>query len=239
MTAPDLRPPLVLLHGALGTAAQLAPLAELLEPRFRVLTLDFAGHGPRPAPIGGWRLQRFVENLAEYLAAENLGPVRVFGYSMGGYVALALAAQRPALVHSVVTLGTKFVWDEATAAAETSRLDPAVIAAKVPGFAATLASRHAEGAGWEAVVRGTAEVLRDLGRAPLLSPAVLAGIPHPVRVLVGDRDATVSIEETANAYRMLPAGQLGVLPGIPHPLERVNPLAMVAAHINGFLELKT
>lgn len=227
MTASDSRSTLVLLHGALGAAAQFTQLAPLLNPYFRVLTLDFAGHGARPADADGWRLARFADDLAALLRTEHPGPARVFGYSMGGYAALVLAARQPALIHSVVTLGTKFEWDEATAAREAARLDPAVIQAKVPAFAAALAARHAAGVGWETVVRGTADVLRDLGRAPLLSPSVLAGIAQPVRVLVGDRDATVSVEETAAAYRALPAGQLGVLPGTPHPLEQVSLTGLV------------
>jgi pimeloyl-ACP methyl ester carboxylesterase len=233
MTAPDLRPPLVLLHGALGAAAQFVALRPLLDVHFRVFTLDFEGHGPQPAPVRGYRMAHFAENLAALIVAEDLAPVRVFGYSMGGYAALALAAQQPGLMHSVMTLGTKFVWDEPTAAREASRLEPETLSAKVPAFAEALAARHATGAGWEVVVRGTADVLRNLGAAPLLAPDVLVSIGLPVRVLVGDRDATVTIEETAAAYRALPVGQLGVLPGVPHPLERV-PLPVLAAHIIGF-----
>ncbi len=232
--APDLRPPLVLLHGALGAAAQFAPFVPLLTAHFRVYTLDFAGHGPRPASPDGWRLTHFADNLAELLMTENLGPARVFGYSMGGYAALVLAIRQPALIHSVLTLGTKFVWDEPTAAREAARLEPAAMLAKVPAFTETLADRHAAGAGWEVVLRGTAEVLRDLGHTPLLTADVLAGIRQPVRVLVGDRDATVSVEETAAAYRALPAGELGVLPGSPHPLERVPPAALVAQLLDFF-----
>lgn len=232
---PDPRPPLVLLHGALGSAAQFAFLRPLLETQFRVLTLDFDGHGPQAVREGNWRLSHFVENLAALLTTENLVPARIFGYSMGGYAALVLAARQPSLIHSVLTLGTKFVWDEATAAREAARLDPTTLQAKVPAFAQALAARHAAGAGWEAVVRGTAEVLRDLGRAPLLNAAVLAGIAGPVRLLVGDRDATVSVEETAAAWRALPAGQLGVLPGTPHPLEQIAPERLAAQIADFFI----
>ncbi len=244
MTPADARPPLVLLHGALGAAAQLAPLAALLADDFRVLTLDFAGHGARRVSTAGstseeeaehdnWRLETFVDNLAELIETENIGPARVFGYSMGGYAALTLAARQPALIHSVLTLGTKFVWDEATAARETARLDPAVIRSKVPAFADALAALHVDGAGWETVVRGTADVLRRLGQAPLLTPDVFASIRQPVRVLVGDRDATVTVEETATAFRALSGGQLGVLPATPHPLDRV-PLRALTEQIRTF-----
>ena len=39
---------------------------------------------------------------------------------------------------------------------------------------------------------------------------------------VGDKDTMVSIEETTNAYRLLPNAQLLVMPNTQHPIERVN-----------------
>lgn len=219
------RPSLVLLPGALGAASQFAALRAQLEPHFRIVSPDFEGHGPRPAAGRPFRMAHFVENLLETIVAHDLAPARVVGYSMGGYVALALARQQPALIHSVLTLGTKFFWDEATAAREAGRLDPAMLEAKVPQFARELEARH-PASGWEAVVRQTAEMLRDLGTHPLLSAAHLAAIQQPVRVLVGDRDATVTVEETTAAWRALPNGQLQVLPATPHPLERVSVMTL-------------
>jgi pimeloyl-ACP methyl ester carboxylesterase len=152
---------------------------------------------------------------------------------MGGYVALALARQQPDLIHSVMTLGTKFFWDEATAAREAARLDPAVVETKVPQFARELEARHTA-SGWQTVVSETAAMLRDLGAHPLLSAEFLAEIQQPVRVVVGDRDATVSVEETTAAWRALPKGQLQVLPATPHPLERVS-VALLAESIRAFM----
>ena len=40
--------------------------------------------------------------------------------------------------------------------------------------------------------------------------------------MVGDRDTTVSVEESAAAYRALPSGELMVLPRTQHPIERVD-----------------
>lgn len=237
MKASDKRPFLVLLPGALGAATQFASLSATLEGEFQVLTPNFAGHGDAPLPAGAdpataFTLPAFAANLGTFLEASMLGPARLFGYSMGGYAALLLARARPDLVHSVVTLGTKFFWDEPTAAKEAGRLSPAVLQAKVPQFAADLAARH-PALGWEAVVNYTAALLRALGAEPLLSPDSLTQVTCPVRTVVGDRDVTVTIEETAQAYRSLPQGQLQVLPGVPHPLERVA-VATLAGVIREF-----
>jgi len=213
---------LLLLHGALGASAQFAALAPLLSGRHRVHVLDFEGHGAAPAGERPARIEHLAGNVLAHLDAAGVERAHLFGYSMGGYVALHLAATQPARVAGVVTLGTKFTWDPAIAAREASRLDPAVLRAKVPRFADALAERHAGAGGWEQVLARTADLLRALGDRPLLDAEVLSTIAQPVRVMVGDRDATVSVEETAAAYRALPAGELAVLPRTPHPLEQVD-----------------
>ena len=218
----DGTPHLLLLHGALGASAQFAALAPLLSPRFRVHAPDFEGHGRTAPSDGPPRMERLAEQVLAYVDAHGIARAHVFGYSMGGYVGLHMAATQPARVASVTTLGTKFVWDPALAEREAARLDPAVIQAKVPRFASALAERHEGAGGWEGVLARTAALLRALGADPLLGPEVLAGIAQPVRVMVGDRDATVTVEETAAAQRALPLGELSVLPRTPHPLEHVD-----------------
>jgi hypothetical protein len=40
--------------------------------------------------------------------------------------------------------------------------------------------------------------------------------------MVGDRDATVSVEESAAVSRILPAGELAVLPRTAHPIDALS-----------------
>ena len=68
----------------------------------------------------------------------------------------------------------------------------------------------------------TADLLRDLGNNPLLTDATLAAITQPVRVIVGDQDTTVSVDESTTIARTLAAGSLTVLPDTPHPVEQVH-----------------
>lgn len=167
-------------------------------------------------------MQHFAENVLEVLDRERIDRVSIFGYSMGGYVGLHLAVECPERIARVATLGTKFRWDPATAEREARRLDPAAIRAKVPGFAEALAVRHERAGGWERVVTDTAECLRDLGARPLLIDDTLGRIGQPVRVIVGDRDSTVSVDESAAAARAIAAGELAVLPRTTHPIEQLD-----------------
>jgi pimeloyl-ACP methyl ester carboxylesterase len=226
------RAALVLLHGALGASAQLAPLAAVLGDRFSVHRLDFEGHGERSGGGRAFRIEHFAQNVAEFLRERAIERASLFGYSMGGYVALHLAATRPALVDRVATLATKFEWTPDSAAREAEMLDPARIRAKVPRFADIVAARHA-GFGWEQVLAATRDMMLALGAQPPLTSHALGGIAQPVRVMVGDRDATATVEESAAAVRALPAGELEVLPRTPHPLEKV-PLGRLAASLAEF-----
>ena len=156
----------------------------------------------------------------------------VFGYSMGGYVALYLAATSPDRVRRVATLATKLAWTPETAARECALLDAATIRAKVPKFAAALEARHTA-AGWEALLTNTAELLRELGSRPRLTNEVLASIRQPARIAVGDRDGTVTIDECVSAVRQLPQGELEVFPRTPHPFEKV-PIERLAYSLSEF-----
>jgi pimeloyl-ACP methyl ester carboxylesterase len=213
---------LILIHGALGAASQMAPLADAVRERFETHILELEGHGDTPSPQTQFSIDRFAGQLRELIESKSRAPALVFGYSMGGYVALRLASQQPDLIASIATLGTKLDWSPETAARETSRLDPTTIRAKVPKFADALERRHAHSGGWEHLLARTAELMKGLGANPVLDAASFARITARVRLMVGDRDTVVTVDETARGARALASGELAVLPGTPHPLEQVH-----------------
>ncbi|MFB4421792.1 alpha/beta fold hydrolase [Streptomyces sp. QL37] len=86
-------PPVILVGGALSTAADEAPLAALLAPRFTVVTYDRRGRGAS-GDGGPYALRREIEDLAA-VAATAGERVSVFGMLSGG--ALALEAQAAGL----------------------------------------------------------------------------------------------------------------------------------------------
>ena len=223
--------PILLLHGALGAGDTLQPLADALQPILppdtAVHAHEFAGHGTTPdadAPADApYDVARLAAGVLDAMDARGVERATLFGYSMGGYVALLLAAEHPARVRAVVTLATKLAWTPEVAAREASRLDAGAIRAKVPRFADALAARHAGAGGWERVLARTAGMLHALAAHPTVTPDVLARVTCPTRICVGDRDATVMLDECATAVRALRRGELAVLPGTGHPLEHADP----------------
>jgi len=224
---------LFLLHGAIGAADQLQPLAESLKAHYTVYTLDFSGHGGREMPATPFSIARFAEDVLQEMAALQLEKIAVFGYSMGGYVAMYLAKHYPEKIDRVVTLATKFHWDEATAAKEVQMVNADKIARKLPAFAETLEKRHAPN-DWKLVMQHTGDMLTALGRQNTLQPDDYTTIAQPALVMLGDRDKMVGLEETVAVYKNLPNAQLAVLPATGHPIEQVD-VAMLSYFIHRFV----
>jgi pimeloyl-ACP methyl ester carboxylesterase len=198
----------------------------------RTIVVELEGHGATALRNRPLRIESFAAAVLEAMDSASVSQADVFGYSMGGYVALYLAATSPDRVRRVATLATKLAWTPEIATRECALLDAATIRAKVPKFAAALEARHTA-AGWEALLASTADLLRELGARPRITDELLASIRHPARIAVGDRDATVTIDECVAAVRRIPNGELEVLPGTPHPFEKA-PIERVAHSLADF-----
>ena len=228
-----MKQPLLLLHGAIGSEKQFEKLKEELEGHYDVLTMNFSGHGGREIP-GEFSIEQFAGEVMEFLNSKGIQRISIFGYSMGGYVALYLARHNPEVVERLVTLATKFNWTEETAAREVKMLQPDIIEGKLPQFAQELKERHST-ADWKKVLTNTADMLLRMGVSNPLMVDDIKLISCPVLLMVGDKDKMVTAEETISVYRQLSSGQLAILPGTPHPIEQTD-AAMIAYHLNRFLQ---
>jgi pimeloyl-ACP methyl ester carboxylesterase len=96
-------PTLVLLHGFADSFTTWEGWVKELKPQFRVISLDFPGHGLTRAPEGtrlsGEYLADFVDAFAAKLA---LPPFAVAGNSMGGGAAWQLAVRHKDRVNALI-----------------------------------------------------------------------------------------------------------------------------------------
>lgn len=102
--------PLVLIHGLTANRAAFQPVVDVLAENFRVIAVDLPGHGDSPAQAKGEPLTPRAQAFAvgEFLDALNIDKAHVAGNSMGGWVALELAADNRA--RSVVALCPAGLW---------------------------------------------------------------------------------------------------------------------------------
>lgn len=97
-------PSLLLLHGFLGSAVTWKPVTDDLSRAFRCVMLDLPGHGRSDAPAdwARYRTNECVSDIIGVLDYLGLTHVAVLGYSMGGRVALALAAEHTNRISALI-----------------------------------------------------------------------------------------------------------------------------------------
>lgn len=210
---------LILLHGALGASSQFIDLKQRLENHFKVFSLHFDGHGSG-AETEEMSIELFSETLKAFIDEHQLVKPLIFGYSMGGYIALYSASKFPDSIGSILTLGTKFKWDEETSAKEIKLLDPEKIAEKIPKFASYLESVQAP-KDWKKVMYQTQKLMLRLGKSPLMTSSVLEAITIPIHLRLGAEDTMVSKEETEVIQHQLSNATFEVVDAIPHPIQQI------------------
>lgn len=211
---------ILLLHGALGSAASLNPLKEVLQKDFDVFTYTFQGHGGTEIPSEDFTISNFANEVLVFLEENSLDKIIIFGYSMGGYVGLYLAKYFPEKVEKLYTLATKLDWTIEGSIKEAAMLNPIKIKEKVPKYALALEQLH--GSNWEILMEKTALMMLNLGKNPAINESDFEKIAVPVLITVGDKDTMVSIEESVFAFRKIPNCMFCVMPNTIHPIEKVD-----------------
>ena len=214
---------LLLLHGAIGAKDQLDPLKKMLSKSFRVYSFSFSGHGESDFKKG-FDIDQFTADTLSFLSSNNLAKVCIFGYSMGGYVALNLAKNYPEKVEQIVTFGTKFKWSPAIAQKEVKMLDASIIANKVPAFAKALSVRH--GTKWKALLLKTTDMMLAMGAEAPLKLSDYKNIPHNCKLMLAESDEMVTKEETLAVVNALPKASFQTIPKAKHSIEKVDLLLL-------------
>ncbi|WP_089243381.1 alpha/beta fold hydrolase [Asanoa hainanensis] len=94
--------PLVLLHGGLGSGEMFGPVLPLLAAEHEVITVDLQGHGRTADVDRPLSLDTMAADVAALISHLGLPRADVVGYSLGGGVAMHVAANHPAVVGKLV-----------------------------------------------------------------------------------------------------------------------------------------
>lgn len=102
-------PPVVLLHGLMGSGACWTLLARALADEFDVVMPDARGHGGSSAPATGYTYDDLADDAAALIAALALDRPVVLGHSMGGMTAAVVASRAGAALRGVVLVDPTFL----------------------------------------------------------------------------------------------------------------------------------
>ena len=96
-------PPLVILHGMLGSSRNWQTAGRDLAARFHVMALDLRNHGSSPH-ASEMSYETMMADVIAWLDAQKLTRVTLLGHSMGGKVAMLLACRHPERVERLVVV---------------------------------------------------------------------------------------------------------------------------------------
>lgn len=216
--APD-APPVLLLHGAAGcTQLETAPLLQRLEPHHHVLAIDFSGHGASTEDAD-FSADRFTDNARAVLDAKGVDRADVFGFSMGGYMALHLAHQYPDRVRRLAIHGTNIDWDGARVAAMQRRMDVEAIQQRRPDLAADLDAVHSD---WPSLFHRMRMFVATLPAHSEAMHRIVSTLDHPTLVSAVDRDDLFPLDAPLTLHAELPSSTLALIPGDRHALQHVS-----------------
>ena len=97
------RPPMIVLHGLLGSSRNWLSTGRDLAKHFHVFALDARNHGRSPhAP--GMDYEAMAGDLVGWMDAHGLAQAVIVGHSMGGKTAMRLASRHPDRVERLVVV---------------------------------------------------------------------------------------------------------------------------------------
>ncbi len=242
-------PRILFLHGFLGRGDDWNEVVAALEPRFRCLTLDLPGHGGTVVEGGleEYGMESSARAVADLLERLNYAPCLLVGYSMGGRLALYLAAEYPDLFHRVLvesaTPGLESEEERASRRAHDEALAQALENGTLEEFLQRwfdqplFESLHNDPARFEELLRRRlennpeelAKSLRAMGTG--VQPPLWDRLPHirvPIIAIAGRFDA----KYCAIAQRMqmrCPACRVHILSGCGHNVHFENPAGYTRA----------
>jgi pimeloyl-ACP methyl ester carboxylesterase len=99
-------PPLVLIHGVAGRAAQWDQTMIQLADHHTVIAPDLLGHGESAKPRGDYSLGAFASGVRDLLIGLDIERATVVGHSLGGGIAMQFAYQFPERCHRLVLVSS-------------------------------------------------------------------------------------------------------------------------------------
>ncbi len=236
-------PPLVILHGLLGSARNWTSIARRLAETHRVLVPDLRNHGRSP-----WAetmsFDEMAGDVAALIEAQGLAPALLVGHSLGGKVAMRLALTRPELAARLVVVDVAPVLyrhslrpylDAMRAvdlAAVTRRPEVETELARTiqdPSMRAFLLQnlvRTEQGYAWRANLEAIAASLPELMGFP--NSTGLA-YPGPTLFIAGGRSPYVRPEHRPLIRQLFPQAEHATIAGTGHQVHAERPDEFLAA----------
>jgi pimeloyl-ACP methyl ester carboxylesterase len=222
--------PLVLLHGGLLTIdLSFGPLLEPLAASRQLIVVELQGHGRTADTDREMTIEALAGDVIALLDHLGIAEADLFGFSLGGLVAYAVAVAAPARVGKLIVAS-------ADAHRPPGRESAPVDDDRMPALADFQAMREA----YEAVAPDPAHFDEFAAKTSTMVHEFagwtdeLRSMKVPTLLIFGDRDFS-PLPDVLEMFGLLPNAQLAVLPGTTHMGVLRRPDAVLAL-ITPFLD---
>jgi pimeloyl-ACP methyl ester carboxylesterase len=234
--------PLLFLHGIGGNAENFRPQVEAFGARRRTLAWDMPGYGRSP-PSLELTFDGLAGTLLRLLDEARIERIHLVGHSLGGFIALEVAARHPDRLASLVLYSTTAAfgrpdgdWQKEFVATRLAPLEAGrsmaeIATALVDGLVSPRATPEAR-----------AIAIGSMSRVPAASYRAalylvmgfdrrdaLPSIAMPTLLIAGAEDRTAPAAVMARMAEKIPGAELAVLDGVGHLAHLERPDAFNAA----------
>lgn len=232
------KPPIVLLHGLMGSGACWTPLARALEDDFDVVMPDARGHGGSSAPAQGYGYEDHAADVVGLIRALELENPSVLGHSMGGMTAAVVAAR--ARLRSVVLVDPTFLSPERQRevyASDVGAQHEAMLKLSKAELVERARARSPERSLEIIELQADARLATHLAAFEVLAPPnpdyreLVRAIAVPTLLVIGDSSPVVTLDMAEDLRRTNACVQLEVIADAGHglPFDQPERLAAVVA----------
>ncbi len=201
----------MLLHGAYLTIDLMGPILPELAKTQEVIAVELQGHGHTADVDRPLTYEQMADDTAALVRSLGIDHADVFGYSLGGGVALQLAMRHPSVVRKLVIASASFSSDGMHAIA----LDmfPSITPELFGG--SPIEDAYLRTAPNPGDFPKLVEKLTQLDTTSYAwNEQDIASIAAPTLIVLGDSDG-VRLEHAVELFRLLGGGVMGDLEGLP------------------------
>jgi pimeloyl-ACP methyl ester carboxylesterase len=232
--------PVVLIHGFGLNRGIWRVMVENYLADYRVILPDVRGHGESDAPEGAYSMAVLADDLAGLLDHLDVDKAVVCGHSMGGYIALAFAAQYPERLAGLGLITSRAEADSAEKKEGRLGLVEAVQKQGSTALAEILAPRLSHD---PAVVKAAYDLIAATPPAGIIGAALgMAERPNrtalfdrlevPTLVVAGVEDQIVPLDDARQLANGLEKGMLVEIPGTGHAAMLEQPQRLANALVD-------
>lgn len=224
-----------MLNSLATTTAIWKPLLPQLTEFHSVVCVDYPGHGHSPSKNLPKDFDALAAQILSVLDVMEMGEAHLVGASIGGMLAIALAAENPERIRSLAVVGSSPHMDVKMWADRTALVSDFGVAGVVPDVlprwftdeftreqpAIVEAYRDMLCRTTDTAYQAFCEILEGLDVRPRL-----AHISCPTLVVSGEEDTATPVEEAKEILDLVPGARLEILPGAAHMIQAMRPAAL-------------